>query len=168
MVAIVPNMTTRVNTHNQCPNSLLVIHEPRRQRNRQLGFYIAHAPIVEARRRIGRVRARQEAAYKQIRSRNVPKINFDIAHTLSTDEAKQRLQRFIEFSQSNSQVSEFNHNWDGDTLSYDLKTFGIKILGNIAIQPEKLAVDCDLPFSAMMFKGKIESEMKQQIERLLR
>lgn len=99
---------------------------------------------------------------------SVPKINFDIPHTLSAEEAKQRLQRFIEFSQSNKQVSEFNHNWEGDTLAYDLKTFGIKIQGNIAIQSETLAIGCELPFSAMMFKGKIESEMRQQIERLVK
>ena len=97
----------------------------------------------------------------------MPKINIDIPHSLSTEDAKQRLQRFIEFSQSNKQVSEFNHQWDNDALSFDFKTFGIKILGNIAVESEKLDVECEIPFSAMMFKGKIESEMRQQIARLM-
>ena len=98
----------------------------------------------------------------------MPKINIDIPHTLSTEDAKGRLQRFIEFSQSSKQVSDFHHSWESDALDFDFKTFGIKIQGKIAVQTENLAVECELPFSAMMFKGKIESEMRQQIERLVK
>jgi len=98
----------------------------------------------------------------------VPSINFDIPHTLSTEDAKERLQRFVDFNKSSDKVSDFSHSWEGDTLVFGLKTFGIKIKGNIAIQGEKVAVDCEIPFSVMMFKGKIESEIRQQIERLLK
>ncbi len=100
----------------------------------------------------------------------MPNLKFDIPHSLSNEEAKERLQRFMEFNESKlkDQVSDLNQSWDGDTLVFGFKTFGIKIQGRIASEVEKLGVDCELPFSAMMFKGKIESEMRQQIERLLR
>jgi len=100
----------------------------------------------------------------------VPKINFEIPHTLSAEEAKQRLQRFAESLQAKfqDQVSELDQSWEGDALAFGFKTYGIKIQGKIEVLDDRLAVDVDLPFSAMMFKGKIESEIRQQLERLLR
>ena len=100
----------------------------------------------------------------------MPKFNFQIPHTLSTEEAKGRLERFIESLQSKfkDQVGDLEQSWTDDTLQFGFKTFGIKVAGNIAVQDDALAIEGDLPISAMMFKGKIESEMREQLERLLR
>ena len=99
----------------------------------------------------------------------MPKINFEVPHSLSADDAKDKLQKFAESLQSRfkDQVSDLQQSWNADDLVFGFKTFGIKVDGRIGVQPEKIAVDCDLPFSAMMFKGKIESEMRKQLERLL-
>ncbi|MCG8450034.1 MAG: polyhydroxyalkanoic acid system family protein [Pirellulales bacterium] len=100
----------------------------------------------------------------------MPKLNLEIPHQLSAEEAKERLQRFTEALESKfkDQVSDLQQSWQGDDLAFGFKTFGINIQGQIHVREEKLVLDGELPFSAMMFKGKIESEIRQQLERLVR
>ena len=100
----------------------------------------------------------------------MPKFNLEIPHQLSAEEAKERLQRFTEALESKFQdpVGELEPSWNGDSLSFGFKTYGIKIQGQIHNQEDKLVMDGELPFSAMMFKGKIESEIRSQIERILK
>lgn len=100
----------------------------------------------------------------------MPKFHFEIPHTLSADEAKSRLERFIDSLQAKFQdkVSELEQGWVGNTLSFGFKTFGIKINGAVQSLDQKLDVSGDIPFAAMMFKGKIESEVRDQLGRLMR
>ncbi|MCH2114852.1 MAG: polyhydroxyalkanoic acid system family protein [Pirellulales bacterium] len=100
----------------------------------------------------------------------MPKLNLEIPHQLSGDEAKQRLQKFTEVLEAKfqDQVGELDQSWEGSSLEFSFKTFGIKIQGKIEVKDDKLVLDGDLPFSAMMFKGKIESEIREQLERLVR
>ncbi len=97
----------------------------------------------------------------------MPKINLEIPHTLSADEARKRLEKFTE-SLPQDQVSDLEQSWNGNTLTFGFKTFGIKIDGDLTAVDEKLLVNVELPFAAMMFKGKIESGIKKQLERLTR
>jgi putative polyhydroxyalkanoate system protein len=100
----------------------------------------------------------------------VPKFQMEVPHNLSADEAKSRLERFIESLQSEfkDKVSDLEQAWNGNTLNFAFKTFGFKIAGAIASLEKKLQVSGDLPFAAMMFKGKIEGEIRTQLERLMR
>lgn len=97
----------------------------------------------------------------------MPKINLEIPHQHSAEDARSKLERFTE-SLPKEQVSDLEQTWNGNTLSFSFKTFGIKIGGDLTAAEQKLLVDIDLPFSAMMFKGKIESEVRKQLERLVR
>lgn len=100
----------------------------------------------------------------------MPKFNIEIPHLLSAADAKERLQRFVEALQSKFQdnVSDLDQSWNGDTLDFGFKTFGIKVTGKIDVEENRIAVEGDLPLTAMMFKGKIESEIRKQLERLLK
>ncbi|HCK41353.1 MAG: hypothetical protein CMJ72_04590 [Planctomycetaceae bacterium] len=100
----------------------------------------------------------------------MPKLDLEIPHQLSADEAKDRLTQFTEALQSKfqDQVSDLEQSWEGNDLIFGFKTFGIKIEGKISSLDNKLVLDGELPFAAMMFKGKIESEIREQLERLVR
>jgi hypothetical protein len=100
----------------------------------------------------------------------VPKLNLEVPHKLSADEAKDRLHRFTEALESKfqDQVADLEQSWEGNDLEFGFKTFGIKIHGKIGVEDEKLVLNGELPFAAMMFKGKIESEIREQLERLVR
>jgi hypothetical protein len=99
----------------------------------------------------------------------VPKFNLEVPHKLSADEAKSRLERFVDMlkSQHGDKVSDLEQSWAGNTLSFAFKTFGFKVAGAIESLENKLAVSGDIPIAAMMFKGKIESEIRQQLGRLM-
>jgi hypothetical protein len=99
----------------------------------------------------------------------VPKLHFEIPHQLSAEESQSRLARFTEFVEAKykDQVSDLTQSWAGNRLDFGFKTYGIKIQGSITAEENNLVVDGDLPFSAMLFKGKIETDMRQQLERIV-
>ena len=100
----------------------------------------------------------------------MPKFNVQVPHSLSREEARTRLERFADNLQQKfqTQVSDLNQTWEDDTLRFKFKTYGIPLSGGITIGDASLDVDGDLPFSAMMFRGKIESSIREELERLVR
>lgn len=100
----------------------------------------------------------------------MPKFSTEVPHNLSAEEAKSRLERFVEMlkEQHRERVSDLSQEWNGNTLSFAFKTFGFKVGGAIAALENKLAVTGDIPLAAMMFKGKIEAEIREQLGRLMR
>ena len=100
----------------------------------------------------------------------MPKFQVEVPHSLQPEEAKARLERFVELlrAEHGDRATDLSQTWVDNVLSFGFKTFGIKIGGNIAVEDGKLAVNGDLPFSAMMFKGNIESEIRYQLPRLMR
>ncbi|MEO2048494.1 MAG: polyhydroxyalkanoic acid system family protein [Pirellulales bacterium] len=100
----------------------------------------------------------------------MPKLNFKVPHSQSSEDARHRLEHFTDGLKSKfqGQMSDFSESWNDNCLSFGFKTFGIRIAGEIAINDTDLDVCCELPLTAMMFKGKIESEVQQQLGRLMR
>jgi putative polyhydroxyalkanoate system protein len=99
----------------------------------------------------------------------MPKFGVTVPHQLTKDEARFRLERFVEVLQTKfeGKVSDLNQSWEGDTLKFSFKTYGIQLTGGIAVTDNELKLDGDLPFAAMMFRGKIESDIKEQLERIV-
>jgi hypothetical protein len=99
----------------------------------------------------------------------MPKFNVSVPHPLSQQDATEKLNRFVEVLEDKykDKVSELSQSWDGNVLVFHFKTYGIPIDGRITVSDNNLAVDGDLPFTAIMFKGKIESSIREQLERVL-
>jgi hypothetical protein len=99
----------------------------------------------------------------------LPKINFKIPHAQTREDAQHRLEHFTDRLKNKfqGQVSDLEESWNDNHLNFGFKTFGIRIAGEITVNDTDLNVCCDLPLTAMMFKGKIESELKQQLGRLM-
>jgi hypothetical protein len=100
----------------------------------------------------------------------VPKFNIEIPHALSVEEARNRLERMAESLQSRygDQVKDMTQSWADNLLAFGFKTMGMRFDGSVGVEESKVVLNGDLPFAAMMFKGKIESEIRSQLERLLR
>ena len=97
----------------------------------------------------------------------MPKFNVTVPHSLSEEEAIERLNRFTETVGNNDQVNSLEQSWEGNTLRFGFKTYGIPLKGAVAVAEGQLDVDGELPFSAMMFKGKIESEIEKMLAKLM-
>jgi putative polyhydroxyalkanoate system protein len=100
----------------------------------------------------------------------MPKLSITIPHTLGRDHAAQRLNSFMERlkEKHQDQVGNLQEAWEGDTLKFSFTTFGFKISGAGTLSEDEVKMDIDLPFAAMMFKGKIESEIRETLTRILR
>jgi hypothetical protein len=99
----------------------------------------------------------------------MPKFAVKVPHALPREEVVDRLTRFAEILREKfkDSVSELEQKWDGEDVAFRFKSFGMAITGRIKIEENQLVVDGDLPFSAMMFKGKIESAIREQLDRLM-
>jgi putative polyhydroxyalkanoate system protein len=99
----------------------------------------------------------------------MPKLSVSIPHALGQDAATKQLQNILEKMKERyqSQYSDLTESWEGNVLNYGFKTFGFPIKGSMDVQPSEVKVDADLPFAAMMFKARIEQELKTTLARWL-
>ena len=100
----------------------------------------------------------------------MPKFNLAVPHTLTKEDALERLQGFSQKLQEkySDQLSDLEQQWSGDELQFSFKTFGFKIGGKLLVEENQIAVDGDLPIAAMMAKGKITSAIQEQLEKIMR
>ncbi len=103
----------------------------------------------------------------------MPKFNFAVPHTVGLEKAKTDLRAYLEkmreyASDKVNDMQEDWSKWDTDhVVNFSLKTFGMAIKGAMTVQADKVAVDGEIPFAAMMFKGKIEEGFRDMVNRAL-
>ena len=99
----------------------------------------------------------------------MPKLSISVPHSLSKEEATSRLKGFLERVRSRygDQVSDLQEQWGESSGNFSFKTYGFNVKGSVVVFPTEVVVDGDLPFAAMMFKGKVEQTIRENLERLL-
>lgn len=99
----------------------------------------------------------------------MPQFNISVPHNQGKQQASERLKQFVTKVEEHygSQVSNLQHTWSGDDLDFSFSTYGIKIDGKMVVQEDKVDITGNLPLTAMMFKGKIEGGLREQLVKLL-
>jgi len=99
----------------------------------------------------------------------MPAFNIEVPHPLSKEDAKNKLENFMEQVRSKyqDQVSDLQENWDDHTLTFSFKTYGFSISGNLVVEDKKVAITGTLPFAALAFRGKIEQSIRGELEKQL-
>jgi hypothetical protein len=99
----------------------------------------------------------------------MPKFQVAIPHGLNSQDATDRLERFVDSLRADhkDRVSDLEQRWENNRLHFGFKSYGLPIKGTVTVSNKLLQVDGDLPFSAIMFKGKIEASIREQLERLM-
>lgn len=99
----------------------------------------------------------------------MPSLTMSVAHELGADEAVKRIQGFATKlkEQYDGQYKDLEENWIENVLQIGLSTFGMKIKGEMQVEENAVNVNGELPFAAMMFKGKIEQEVRGALEKVL-
>ena len=100
----------------------------------------------------------------------MPAFNVEVPHKLGQQEARQRLEGFVDRARQlyKDQISELNGEWTGDTLNFYMVTYGFKITGVLEVLEELVRLSGQLPFAAVAFRGKIEKSFATELERALR
>jgi putative polyhydroxyalkanoate system protein len=99
----------------------------------------------------------------------MPAFTAEVPHTLGQKAARERLDHFLERigEKYKGQISDLNGAWNDDVLSFSFSTFGIKITGTMTVDEDKVQLNGELPFSAMIFKGKIASGIQEALAKAL-
>ncbi len=99
----------------------------------------------------------------------MPSFSTEVPHHMGKSAAKARLESFLSTIEKKykGQIGQLQGDWLDDVLKFSFSTFGIKIDGRLTVEEDKIVLDGELPFSAMMFKGKISQGIKDAIEKEL-
>jgi hypothetical protein len=99
----------------------------------------------------------------------MPTVTITTPHSLGAEEATTRLKSFFAKLKERhaDKVSNLEEAWNDNKLDYSFSTYGFNVKGDIAIEPDQVKVNGNLPFAAMMFKGKIEQTVRDELEKLL-
>jgi hypothetical protein len=99
----------------------------------------------------------------------MPSLTISMPHSLSPEEATARLQTFFGKLKEKykDQMSNLEEQWNGNKLDHSFSTFGFSIKGDLTVEPNEVKVNGSLPFAAMMFKGKIEQSVRDELGKVL-
>jgi hypothetical protein len=99
----------------------------------------------------------------------MPSLTITAPHSLGAEEATARLKSFFQKlkERHSDKMSNLEEQWEANRLEYAFSTYGFNIKGDVQVEPNEVKVNGALPFAAMMFKGKIEQTVKEELEKLL-
>ena len=99
----------------------------------------------------------------------MPSVSVQVAHQLGQAGARAALENFMTANQDevNQKISDLQKTWNGNILDYAFKAMGMKISGTLDVQPDSVKVVTQLPLAAMLFKGMVEAQMRENLTKLL-
>jgi hypothetical protein len=99
----------------------------------------------------------------------MPSVQLTIPHQLGQEEALTRLKGFLGKVKQRyqTQVSDLQETWTDNVVEFGFKTYGFAVSGQMAVEPADVRFDAKIPMAAMMFKGKIEQTLRDEINRVL-
>ena len=99
----------------------------------------------------------------------MPTFNTEVAHQLGQEQATERLKQFLEQvrEQYKDFVTDLQGNWTDNILTFSFKTYGFKIDGTLTVDDQAARLAGNLPFAALVFRGKIEQSIASELRREL-
>lgn len=99
----------------------------------------------------------------------MPTSKVTVSHSIGQAEAMTRLQGFAAGLRERykDMIKDLDEKIEGNKGIFSFKTMGLKVAGTLLVEEQNVTVNLDLPFAAMMFKGKIEAEIREQLTRKL-
>jgi hypothetical protein len=99
----------------------------------------------------------------------MPSLKLTFPHQLGQPEAVARLKNLLTRVKEKyqEQVSDLQEAWNGNMLNFSFSTYGFKVSGDVIVQPTEVQLDGQIPVAAMMFKGKIENAIRDQLAKEL-
>jgi hypothetical protein len=99
----------------------------------------------------------------------MPAFSTQVEHQLGREKATERLKGFLEKVRDRyqSQVSNLEGAWSDNVLTFAFTTYGFKIKGTLVADETTVALNGELPFAAIMFKGRIEQSIRDELAKAL-
>ena len=96
--------------------------------------------------------------------------NIQHPHQQSREAAAEKLKQFAEVVLGDlpAGVTDVNEQWQDDgSLEFGFKAMGMKLSGRMTVGDDEVLVDGKMPFAALPFRGAIESQIREQLEKAL-
>jgi hypothetical protein len=99
----------------------------------------------------------------------MPKINLSVPHQLGQDEAKSRVSKLIAETrgQFGDRVTDLEEAWTGNLDAFRFRAMGLAVDGQLEVLPAEVRIDINLPWAALPFKSRVESEILKHARELL-
>ncbi len=100
----------------------------------------------------------------------MPKLSITVPHSLGQAEAARRVAGLMDAISKKyaDQIKITEQNFGENSGTFAFKTMGMTVSGKAQIEEASVTIDCDLPFAAVMFKGRIEKEIRETLEKILK
>src|SRR5437867_7093461 len=103
------------------------------------------------------------------RDRAMPSFSVSVQHDLGQPAARQRVEAFLEtvlrdYAQS---ISNVDGQWTENRLAFRFVTSGLNISGMLVVEDTVVAVSGPLPLAAVLFRGRIEQQIRDELCRML-
>jgi hypothetical protein len=95
--------------------------------------------------------------------------NVSVLHNLGREAALLRVQQFLDQVRHNygDDVSDVRGQWNDNQLDFGFAARGLAVRGMLVVEEQAVQVTGPLPLAAMFFRGRIEQQIRQELEKLL-
>ena len=97
----------------------------------------------------------------------MPGFSTEVPHSLGKDPCMERMKGFLGQVEERfkGQIGEIEGEWNDNVLTYKFVSYGIKIAGTMEVRESEVKMEGEIPFAAMMFKGKIVDSIRGALEK---
>jgi hypothetical protein len=95
--------------------------------------------------------------------------NVSVPHRLGREAALARVQQFLDDIRQTygQELSDVRGQWQDNRLDFGFRAMGLAIGGTLVVEEAVVQVSGPLPLAAMFFRGRIEQQIRQELEKLL-
>ena len=97
----------------------------------------------------------------------MPKVTVTVEHEKSIEEVIERVTPAIEKTVADFQGHDLSLDWQTDRATFQFKSLGFTIKGDIAVEPTSVTVNLELPFAAMIYKEKAKKGITKSVTKAL-
>lgn len=99
----------------------------------------------------------------------MPSMNVVVAHELTREEATERLRGFLVKVKEHysDKVNNLQEEWGENSMRFAFSAMGFSTSGEVTVEATEVVVAGKIPLAAMMFRGQIETAIRDQLSRVL-
>lgn len=99
----------------------------------------------------------------------MPKFAISVPHALGQEEAVRRIkERFDSIAVTHQgQIQGLQQEWQERLMKFAFQAMGVAVSGTVTVEPAEVQVHTELPLMAMMFKGAVESQLREELTKIL-
>ena len=95
----------------------------------------------------------------------MPIVSVSVPHNRDPEVVIKNAQPHIQKLVDDFEGRDLEMEWNGHNADFSFTSLAFKINGKVAVDDEKITIDVDLPFAAIMFKEKVKKALTKNLTR---